>query len=165
MDSCSTLVCIPTLHNILFTDWSPPAATFTPLLAHAAAHNLRLVTVNQRDYPGSSPLNELELANVLSSEPERQVAVLRDWGLEFATFVARFIEKENIPAPRCVNGDKTVGGISIMGWSQGVAPLLAILANIDAMNASTSAVLEQYLRTVFIHGELQSRPQSPAFRY
>jgi hypothetical protein len=105
-----------------------------------------------REYPGSSPLNESEMANVYSQEPERQAAYLRDQAIELATFMARFIEAENIPAPKRL-GERDVGGVSLVTWSQGNGHMLSLLSNISNLDSQTSSLLGQYLRTVFMYGK------------
>jgi hypothetical protein len=134
------------------------SASFLPLFPYAKLHNLRLVTVNLRDYPGSSPLDSRELVNLRSQEPDTQAGVIREQALEIATFLVRFIEAEGIPAPKCIasGSDKEVGGISLVAWSQGNAFLLSLLSNIALLDARTDALLERYLRVVFMYGEAQS---------
>ena len=65
--------------------------------------------------------------------------------------MARFIEAENLPAPQQING-QDLGGASFIAWSQGNGPLLSLLANISQLDEGTNAVLERYIRTVFIYG-------------
>jgi hypothetical protein len=125
---------------------------FRPLFPHASSKRLRIIYVNQREYPGSSPLNERELANLSSNDPERQSASVRDQALELATFIARFIETEHIPAPKCIDG-KTVGGISILGWSQGNVLLFGLLAHASALDSHTNSLLERYMRTPIVYGK------------
>jgi hypothetical protein len=134
------------------------SATFLPLFPYAEIHNLRLVTVNLRDYPGSSPLDSRELANLRSQEPETQAMVIREQALEIATFLVRFIEAEGISPPKRIapGSDKEVGGISLVAWSQSNAFLLSLLSNISLLDAYTDALLERYLRVVFMYGEPQS---------
>ncbi|KAI0089050.1 hypothetical protein BDY19DRAFT_122499 [Irpex rosettiformis] len=133
------------LHGFIFH-----GATFRPSFQHALSKNIRMVAINQREYPGSSPLNDHEIANVWSSDPNRQANALREQAVELAVFMARFIDGENIPAPKRVNGQE-VGGVSFLAWSQGNGPLLSLLANISQLDNRTNAVLERYMRTVFVY--------------
>lgn len=125
--------------------------SFRFLFAHASRYQFRIVLINQREYPGSSPLNEQEMTNLWSQEPDKQAAAIRDQGFELATFIARFIEGKSIPAPRIVGG-KMVGGISLLAWSQGNGPLMSLLANIPRLDVDMSALLGQYMRVVFMYG-------------
>ncbi|KAH9924415.1 uncharacterized protein B0H18DRAFT_1211859 [Fomitopsis serialis] len=72
-------------------------AVFEPLFAHAAARNMRLVAVNMRDYYGSTPYSASELADLGSTDVERQAKAIRARGLEILTFLLWFIRKESIP--------------------------------------------------------------------
>ena len=107
--------------------------------------------MNQREYPGSSLLNDREISNVWSTQPDRQATALREQAVEIAVFMARFIEAENLPAPQQING-QNVGGVSFLAWSQGNGPLLSLLASISQLDEGTNATLERYIRTVFIYG-------------
>ncbi|KAI0775346.1 hypothetical protein BC629DRAFT_1290877 [Irpex lacteus] len=108
-------------------------ATFRPLIPYALSRNIRIVAINQREYPGSSLLNDREIANVWSMNPDRQATALRDQAIELARFMTRFIEAENLPAPKYINGAE-VGGVSFLAWSQGNGPLLSFLANISRLD-------------------------------
>ena len=92
------------------------------------------------------------MADVWSPDPERQATALRSQALELAVFIARFIEREDIPPPSQTEGKET-GGIACMAWSQGCGPFLSLLASISHMDVHTSALLERYMRTVFLYGE------------
>ena len=136
----------------MYTELIPVVTgSFRFLFAHASRYKLRIVLINQREYPGSSPLNEQEMTNLWSQEPDKQAAAVRDQGFELATFVARFIEEKSIPAPRNAGG-KMVGGISLLAWSQGNGPLMSLLANILRLGVHTSALLGRYMRVVFMYG-------------
>lgn len=91
------------------------------------------------------------MANVWSQDPEKQAAALRDYAIEFATFVTRFIEMEKIPPPKRV-GDKEFGGVSLLAWSQGTALLLSFLSHIPFYDTHANVLLERYIRTVMIVG-------------
>jgi hypothetical protein len=84
--------------------------------------------------------------------------VIREQALEIATFLVRFIEAEGISPPKRIapGSDKEVGGISLVAWSQSNAFLLSLLSNISLLDAYTDALLERYLRVVFMYGEPQS---------
>ena len=96
-------------------------------------------------------MNDREISNVWSTQPDRQATALRNQAIEIAVFMARFIEAENLPTPQRING-QDLGGASFIAWSQGNGPLLSLLANISQLDEGTNAVLEHYIRTVFIYG-------------
>jgi hypothetical protein len=132
------------------------------LFPYASSYDLRLIAVNLRDYPNSSPLNEREIANLQSHEPEKRAMALLEQAIEIATFIVRLIEKEDIPPPkRIVQGldhshnTKEVGGVSLIAWSLSNRYLFSLLANISLLEPHTNALLERYLRIIFIYGEFQ----------
>ena len=125
---------------------------FRPLFPHALAQNVRVVSVNQREYPGSSLFNQREMDNLSSQDPQRQATWLREQGIEIAMFMARFIETEKLPPIDHVDG-KDTGGVCLLAWSQGNSLLLSLLANISAIDAHTTSILKRYLRIVFAYGQ------------
>ncbi|KAI0092042.1 hypothetical protein BDY19DRAFT_576011 [Irpex rosettiformis] len=133
------------VHGFIFHGGS-----FRPLFTHASSQRLRLILVNQREYPGSSPLNDNEMSNLWSQEPKNQAIAIGSHATELATFIARFIEENNIPPPDFIDG-KVVGGISLLAWSQGNGPLMSLLANIPPSTDHTSILLGRYIRTVFMY--------------
>ncbi|KAI0092043.1 hypothetical protein BDY19DRAFT_990791 [Irpex rosettiformis] len=144
-DNANDYTTIIIFHGFIFH-----GASFRLLFRYASLHNLRIVAVNHREYPGSSPLSEREIANVWSPEPNQQTTALREQAMELAVFIARFIELEDIPPPVTVDGKKT-GGVGCLAWSQGCGPFLSLLANISRMDIHVSTLLERYMRTVFLY--------------
>lgn len=126
--------------------------SFRRMFLHAATHNLRLIALHLREYGDSTKFTDEELDNFYSADPAVQEASVFGQGMEIASFIAHFIEHEELPPPKESNGGQT-GGISILGWSaQGAASALSLLANIAALNLHRSALIEEYLRTVILLG-------------
>ena len=67
------------------------------MIPFAAANRVRLILVNRRDYPGSTPLSDAELAELGSSDLETRARALARQGLDIGLFLAWLIRKENIP--------------------------------------------------------------------
>lgn len=67
--------------------------------------------------------------------------------------MARFIETENLPAPTEVDG-KTIGGVAILTWSLSNGHLMAMLSNATLLEPDAYKLLDRYLRTAFMYGEL-----------
>lgn len=127
-------------------------ATFRPLLEHAGHYRLRLITLNLREYPGSSPFTEAEMSNLVSSEPRKQAIGLRDQAIEIATVVANLIKSENLPPPREVDG-KRLGGVAILAWSAYNNLLLSLLSDTTYLERDVNDTLQQYLRTFVVYGQ------------
>ncbi|KAL5513086.1 hypothetical protein ACEPAH_3484 [Sanghuangporus vaninii] len=116
---------------------------FKRLLPLAANHNLRLVVVNRRDYPGSSPYTEEELDVIRKDNETGNDGFGRGQAAELAQFIRTFIEKEHIPKPALKYRD---GGIVLLSWSSGNGYTLPLLAYADSIPESTREVIEPYLR-------------------
>ena len=127
-------------------------ATFLPTFSFAAGHNLRLVTLNLRDYPGSTPFSPEELGNLCSSDVEKQRAAFCAQGMEIATFLKNFILAEQIPQCQVVNG-RRVGGIVLLAWSISTINALAMLGNEASLASDVKSVLADYLRTCILFGQ------------
>jgi hypothetical protein len=91
------------------------------------------------------------MANIWSNDPVAQATALREEAMQLATFIARFIQAENIPPPQLVD-EKEIGGASLLVWSAGNGHLFSLLSNISRLDRHTDALLEQYLRTAIIYG-------------
>lgn len=141
----SRLVTVNLMSNSL------PAAIFRLTFSHAASHNLRLITITARGYPGSSPLTGSSLDDLSASSPDEAGAALFDHVKDIAFLIARLIKSEGLPAPIEIGGTK-LGGVSILGWSGGNAFLLSLLANISALDEDIATVLGQHVTYALIYG-------------
>ncbi|KAL5537017.1 hypothetical protein ACEPAF_840 [Sanghuangporus sanghuang] len=117
---------------------------FRRLLPLAPKHNVRLVLVNRRDYPGSSPYIEEDLSKARASE--------------FARFIKTFIEKENIPK---ASSDWNRGGVVLMAWSSGNGYILPLLAHIDTIPEETRQFIEPYFRSHIVFDAPRWIPGAP----
>ena len=61
---------------------------FCPMIQFAAANHVRLVLVNRRDYPGSTPLSDAELAQLGSSHLPTRAKALAQQGIDIGLFLA-----------------------------------------------------------------------------
>ena len=130
-------------------------AIFKRLFPLAAQHNMRLVTLNARDYHGSTPFSDSELAALGSPDLQSQHSVLRACGRELCAFLVWFVEQEKIP-PMSASAEGSAGrrgGISLLGWSFGSAFTFSFLAQAGALSEETRTLLGAYLRTIVGFGE------------
>lgn len=74
------------------------------MLQHASMHNLRLVAVNRRDYPGSSPFSARELDSL--ANVETQASAVQALGYQLATFVRGFIQEVGISPTKLQDGKR-----------------------------------------------------------
>lgn len=125
-------------------------ATFRPTLRLATEHNLRIVAVNRRHYPHSSPYTDEELDRVKNGDLEAHEDFAKGRAREYATFMKEFIVQNNTPRA-AENNDS--GGIVLMSWSGGNYYGLQILAFADAIDAETRVAIEPFFRKLIIYGE------------
>ena len=123
------------------------------MIPFAAANRVRLILVNRRDYPGSTPLSDAELAELGSSDLETRAKALAQQGLDIGLFLAWLIREENVP-PVVVDRDgKQQGGIALVAWSLAHTPLAGFLAHADSLPTEALRVLDPCLRAYCIFGE------------
>jgi len=138
------------VHGTLFH-----GATYSPMLSFAAKHNIRLVALNLRGYPKSTPFSEEEAAIAQSGDYPSLDAFIAARGLEVASFVAWFIQEHALPrlsTTITLDGTESIhGGVSLLGWSYGTAIMLSFLAHADRVSQETREFLDGYLRTCILH--------------
>ncbi|KAL1740845.1 Alpha/Beta hydrolase protein [Schizophyllum fasciatum] len=119
------------------------SAVFDRVLPLARAHNLRLVCVNRRLYPGSTPYTPEEAAEIASDDPSR---VLASQGVLLARFIARLPAALQLPRPR----HGRAGGMMLAGWSLGTLFVQLTLSAIDAVDEATRNILRTYVRGIVL---------------
>ena len=161
MERDSTAVSAPLFvlaHTLTY--WVVPSATFRRLGPFAAERKLRLVTLNLRDYPGSTPYAPQELDDIRDPSPKRQERALRARALELGAFLQWLVQYQDIPPIR-VGADSGVrsGGISLIAWSAANCQTMALLAHADQLPERTRALLDTHLRSYVLYGA----PPPPQF--
>ncbi|KAI0923298.1 hypothetical protein AcV7_005849 [Taiwanofungus camphoratus] len=158
-DGSATYVTIVLVHGTMFH-----SAVFRRMIPYAASHNLRLVLLNCRDYPGSTRYTPAELDALRGPDPETQASAMQARGLEFAAFLHWFIETENIPPIfEALDSDevRTSGGIALLGWSSGNCQTVPLLAHADKVPEDTRQLLDRYFRSFILHDTSQTAMGAP----
>lgn len=123
------------------------------MIPFAVANRVRLVLVNRRDYPGSTPLSDTELAELGSADLETRARALAQQGLDIGLFLAWLVREENIPPVAIDRDGKKQGGIALVAWSLAHTPLAGFLAHADALPADALRTLDPCLRSYCIFGK------------
>ena len=123
------------------------------MIPFAAANRVRLVLVNRRDYPGSTPFLDAELAALGSSDVETRARALARQGVDVGLFLAWLVRVENIPPVSVDRDGNKQGGIALVAWSLAHTPLAGLLAHADALPPDAVRVLDPCLRSYCIFGE------------
>ncbi|KAJ7433448.1 hypothetical protein B0H11DRAFT_2296847 [Mycena galericulata] len=146
----STYTTIFAVHGMAFNH-----GIFKKVQALCGSHNIRFVAVNRRDYGGSTRFSETERGVLTSATDEEKALFINSRGIEFATFIDKFNQKEHLPeiSP---NGDS--GGFALLGWSAGNLVTAAALSNIEKLSPQTQELFKKGLRAHIMH-----EPPSVAF--
>ncbi|EIM81547.1 uncharacterized protein STEHIDRAFT_161731 [Stereum hirsutum FP-91666 SS1] len=121
-----------------------PGDIFYRLLPFAPHYNTRIILVNRRDYPGSTPLTDSErqlLASALSDTAEAAENIrsyMKDRARELYDFLCEFAISEDIPK---ISGQR---GITLVGWSLGATFVTALLAHLETFEGD-QLTLRAYL--------------------
>ncbi|KAJ7508120.1 hypothetical protein B0H11DRAFT_1966695 [Mycena galericulata] len=117
------------------------SGTFQKLSPLAALNRLRLVCVNRREYPGSSPYTAQELKVFNEGTDAERAVLLGQQGHDLALFVDGLIDVLPVtPA----------GGIMLVGWSIGTIFLLSLIASIATLPFEMRARLCPLVHTVVL---------------
>ncbi|KAK7686233.1 hypothetical protein QCA50_010453 [Cerrena zonata] len=134
------------LHGAYWT-----SGIFRPLIPHAKKHNLRLVLLNQRGYPGSSPFADKEIAAMQSEDLELQRAFTREQGHIYGQVISTLIETLDIPSLCTTQDEKLEGGVCFLAWSSGNECLFQLLSALDTLPEQSRITIENHLRSVVIY--------------
>jgi hypothetical protein len=122
------------------------------MLPFARPNSLRIVLVNRRDYPHSTPLSCAELALIgPDASLEDRAAFFRARGVELANFLAWFACAQDIHPTEEVDG-RTSGGMAIAAWSSANNVAMALFGNLDTLPKETLHAIRPYLRTYIHYG-------------
>ncbi|TFK48120.1 hypothetical protein OE88DRAFT_1737831 [Heliocybe sulcata] len=135
-DNYTTLVIY---HGSAFT-----GETFHKLLPLGAKDNVRVVSVNRKDYAGSTKYTDAELEDLNAGKHVFMERV----AVDVANFLIWFADKFNVPA---ASADGKTGGFAVMGWSLGNATPTSLFAYPEAVTKERYAKLEPYVRQLILY--------------
>ncbi|KAF8893775.1 hypothetical protein BD779DRAFT_1435527 [Infundibulicybe gibba] len=117
---------------------------FCKLYSLVEQQNLRIVTVQRRDYPGSTPYTDEELDDLRNGRK----SFLDRLGILLAHFLEYLIREHNVPK---TSMDRSSGGFSILGWSMGTATAMSLLSDPTIIPRDTYLLLEQYVTNLVLY--------------
>ncbi|KAJ7165654.1 Alpha/Beta hydrolase protein [Mycena crocata] len=117
------------------------AGTFQRLSPFAQPNGLRIISVNRREYPGSSPYSAEELTVFGEGTEVERASLLEQQGRDLAMFLQGLVEELAIPQ---------AGGIALMGWSMGTLFLLSLIASMETLPNATKDTLSAFVHTVVL---------------
>ncbi|TFK81087.1 hypothetical protein K466DRAFT_558342 [Polyporus arcularius HHB13444] len=131
---------------------------FSKLIPVVKAQGTRLLLVNRRDYPGSIPYTEEELAILTASASTADgdhlpairlnlLSYMRARAREVYDFLEELVRHDQVPPAK---PKENIGGIVIAGWSFGSVWMLALLAFASSF-PTTDVSLSKYVRRVICY--------------
>ncbi|KAF7348196.1 AB hydrolase-1 domain-containing protein [Mycena sanguinolenta] len=117
------------------------AAVFQKLLPLAAARSLRIICINRREYPGSTPHTAEELRVYASGSDEERASLVSDAGINLALAVDGIIQQCALPSN---------GSVALCGWSLGNTFVMAAMASILSLPSETRERLQHFVKTIIM---------------
>ncbi|CCM05546.1 uncharacterized protein FIBRA_07773 [Fibroporia radiculosa] len=144
------------LHGAIFH-----CGTFRPVFPYASRNNLRIVLINWRDYPESTPYSDAELER-MRGPLDAQAAALAAHGVEFQNFIVWFVKTHQTPPIKANKDGSLSGGVAFAAWSAGNLQCIALLAHADKASTKTRALLDIHLRTLIVYSPNHTAIGAPA---
>lgn len=120
------------------------AGVFQRLTSHAASsRTTRIICVNRRGYPGSTPYTANELKVLHHGSDDERLAFLQEEGFLLGLFIDGLITTHSLPKQ---------GGVSIAGWSMGSIYTLALRSALVYFPHHIRLRLKAYLKSFIIWG-------------
>ncbi|KAJ7982994.1 Alpha/Beta hydrolase protein [Mycena polygramma] len=116
---------------------------FRRLLPLAASRSLRLICINRRGYPGSTPYSAEEVRIHASGSDEERAALLSEAGANLALCVNEIIQQRDLPS---------AGGVALVGWSLGNMFAMAARASIVSLPEDARTRLQTCVKTAILWG-------------
>ncbi|KAJ7755230.1 hypothetical protein B0H16DRAFT_1541473 [Mycena metata] len=114
------------------------AAVFQRLSPLAKERDVRLICVNRREYPGSTPHTAQELRVYASGSHEERATLLREEGVNLAICAAEIIQKY------------ALSSVTLVGWSLGNTFTMAVMASIMSLPVQTQLQMQASVKGVII---------------
>ncbi|KAJ7337015.1 hypothetical protein DFH08DRAFT_1018225 [Mycena albidolilacea] len=118
---------------------SDTSAVFQKLLPLAAARSVRIICLNRREYPGSTPHTTEELRVYASGSDQERTALVNEAGVNLAFALDGIIEQGRLPP-----------AVAVCGWSLGNTFVLAAMASISSLPPETQKRLQSSIKTIIM---------------
>ncbi|KAF8215078.1 hypothetical protein K438DRAFT_2123734 [Mycena galopus ATCC 62051] len=115
-------------------------AVFRKLLPLAAARSLRIVCINRREYPGSTPHTAEELRVYAEGSEKERATLMNEAGINLALAVDGIIQQCGLSPT----------GVALCGWSLGNAFVMAAMASIFSLPPESAKRLQSFVQTIIM---------------
>ncbi|KAF4612537.1 hypothetical protein D9613_012770 [Agrocybe pediades] len=113
------------------------SGSFRRIASIAPSKSMRIVCVNRRGYPGTSPYTEAQKKAIVSGTDDERSNVLQQLGTELALFIDALIRECSISSN---------GGITVAGWSMGAMFVFALMTSTEFVGKAVGHNLRTYLK-------------------
>ncbi|KAF7331012.1 AB hydrolase-1 domain-containing protein [Mycena venus] len=145
--------------RFFFTDTGPPlnvpnyttfilvhghtyhAGVFQRLLPLTEGRSVRIICINRREYPGSTPHTAEELKVYTSGSQGKRATLLNEAGVNLALCVNEIIQQCAL---------SSAGGVALVGWSLGNTFTMAAMASILGLPAPVKERLQNFVKTIIV---------------
>lgn len=138
---------LPLLNVVMSAIWSR-------MFPHARAHGIRLISMNMRDYTGSTPYSSEERDELESQDLSIQRAAIRRMAREVSSFLVFVCTELKILRRERMEDGAVTGGFVLVSWSLGNLFVASLLGDPHALDDATKATVEPFWRKVVMYGEL-----------
>ncbi|KAJ7260698.1 Alpha/Beta hydrolase protein [Mycena rebaudengoi] len=108
---------------------------FKRMLPLAASRSVRIICINRREYPGSTPYTAVELQVYASGSREERAMLWHREGLTLALGIDKIIEQCELPA-----------AVALIGWSLGNTFILAARVSIASISPESQERLRSSIK-------------------
>lgn len=122
------------------------------MLPFGPKYHLRLIALNMRDYHGSTPYTDEEVADFLNADVEVQTSAVRMFARELAQFLEFVCKRLAIPPIKTGSGGPS-GGLVCLTWSMSGMGLVSMLGDPATLGDEQKAELSPFLRKVVLYGK------------
>ncbi|KAF8875090.1 Alpha/Beta hydrolase protein [Gymnopilus junonius] len=123
------------IHGLIFH-----SGTFSRISSAAPSHGLRIICVNRREYPGTSPYSPEELKIINEGSSSERAKFMLEQGIHLCLLVDRLVDTLSLPK----------GGITITGWSLGTIFAIAMMTAINDLPEDTRERLKAHVHKLII---------------
>ncbi|KAF8891933.1 Alpha/Beta hydrolase protein [Gymnopilus junonius] len=115
------------------------SGTFKRLLPLAPSRSLRVIALNRREYPGTTPFSAEELRIFKSGSEEERAKLLAQQGFDLASFISTLVKQLDLPKD-----------VTIVAWSMGNIFLMSLLSSINALPADVKGILQSSVKNIIM---------------
>ncbi|CAK5266496.1 unnamed protein product [Mycena citricolor] len=116
-----------------------PPGTFASLAEIGPSNGVRVIAVNRRGYPGTTPYSAEEMSLFVNGHEEDKERLLAEMGRDLALLIAGLVASFSLPAR-----------VAVVGWSLGCLQVLSIVASVEHLPEQARRTLRGSVRSMIL---------------